>query len=260
MLEKITPLILTYNEAPNIDRTLKKLTWAKRIVVIDSYSDDATLDIISNYPQVEVFQRKFDTHAKQCNFGIQQVKTDWVLSLDADYLLSDQLIMEITNLSISSDINYYFAPFKYCIFGMPLKSSILPPRAVLFKRQTSYYIDDGHAHLLQAEGKSKLLKNYIYHDDRKPLSRWLWSQDRYIQLEVQKLKNTPDRELGIADRLRKMKLIAPFLIFFYCLFIKGCILDGWYGWFYALQRLYAELLLSLRLIEADLQKEAPILN
>ena len=46
MLEKITPLILTYNEAPNIERTLQHLTWAKKIVVIDSYSTDETLKIM----------------------------------------------------------------------------------------------------------------------------------------------------------------------------------------------------------------------
>ncbi|MFM6156121.1 MAG: glycosyltransferase, partial [Sphaerospermopsis kisseleviana] len=56
MLEQITPLILTYNEAPNIDRTLEKLTWAQTIIVIDSYSTDQTLEIISTYPQITVFK------------------------------------------------------------------------------------------------------------------------------------------------------------------------------------------------------------
>ncbi|MFN5855908.1 MAG: glycosyltransferase, partial [Pseudanabaenaceae cyanobacterium] len=44
MIEQIQPLILTYNEAPNIARTLAKLSWAKRIVVIDSFSTDETLE------------------------------------------------------------------------------------------------------------------------------------------------------------------------------------------------------------------------
>lgn len=47
MLETITPLILTYNEAPNIDRTLQQLTWAQKIIVIDSYSTNETLEILS---------------------------------------------------------------------------------------------------------------------------------------------------------------------------------------------------------------------
>jgi hypothetical protein len=89
------------------------------------------------------------------------------------------------------------------------------------------------------------------------LSRWLWAQDRYIQLEVQKLQKTPDHELSLGDRIRKLKLIAPFVVLFYCLILKGGILDGWRGWFYAFQRLYAELLLSLRLLEFDLQTSTP---
>ena len=76
MLENITPLILTYNEAPNIDRTLKKLSWAKQIVVIDSYSTDETLENLAFYPQVKVFKRKFDTHATQWNYGLEQVNSE----------------------------------------------------------------------------------------------------------------------------------------------------------------------------------------
>ena len=86
MLEKITPLILTYNEAPNIRRTLEHLTWAKEIIVIDSYSTDETLEILSAIPQVKVFQRKFDSFAVQCNYGLEKITSEWVLSLDADYV------------------------------------------------------------------------------------------------------------------------------------------------------------------------------
>ena len=116
MLKDITPLILTYNEASNIKRTLEKVEWAKRIIVIDSYSNDNTLDIIKNYRQVEVFQRKFDTHAKQWNYGLEQVQTEWVLSLDADYILTDGLIAEVQNLSSDSPIDGYYIPFRYSVF------------------------------------------------------------------------------------------------------------------------------------------------
>ena len=146
MLEQITPLILTYNESPNITRTLQSLSWAKRIVVIDSYSTDETLEILSTYPQVEVFQRKFDTHANQWNYGLDQVKSEWVLSLDADYIVTDALIAEIKSLSLNSSIDGYFAKFKYCVFGKPLRGTILPPRQILFRKDKAIYIDDGHTH------------------------------------------------------------------------------------------------------------------
>jgi glycosyltransferase involved in cell wall biosynthesis len=253
MFNQITPLILTYNEAPNIERTLKRLTWADRIVIIDSYSTDETLDIVAAYPQVEVFQRKFDTHTYQWNFGIQQVRTGWILSLDADYVLSEKFINEIKQLCPSNDVDGFFAGFKYCVFGKPLKGTILPPRQLLFRKERSAYIDDGHTQLLSVEGKSVNLKETILHDDRKPLSRWLWAQDRYMCIEAQKLLNTPDTALNFNDKLRKRKLIVPFIVLFYCLLLKGGILDGWRGWYYAFQRMFAETLLSLRLIEITMR-------
>jgi len=255
MLDQITPLILTYNEEANIERTLGKLTWAKRIVIIDSFSDDATLDILQQYPTVKLFQRRFDTHAKQWNFGLQQIKTEWVLSLDADYRLSDQLIKEITNLIVKNDINYYLAAFKYCVFGKPLKGTILPPRAILFKKDKATYTDDGHTQVLQAQGNAQFLKGHIYHDDRKSLSRWLWAQDRYMIIEAKKLRETPLKELSWGDKIRKQKILAPWIIFIYCLIIKGGIFDGWRGWYYAFQRLFAEVLLSIRLIELELKND-----
>jgi glycosyltransferase involved in cell wall biosynthesis len=252
MLDQITPLILTYNEAPNINRTLKKLTWAKRIIIIDSFSDDATLEIVSQYPQVEIFQHKFDTHVAQWNFGLGKITTDWVLSLDADYILSDQLVLELKQLKPSIQIDGYFIGFKYCVFGKPLRGTILPPRQALFRKANAIYIDDGHTQLLQVKNQSDHLSGLIYHDDRKPLSRWLWAQDRYMIIEAQKLRDTQLNQLSWGDKIRKQKILAPFIILIYCLILRGGILDGWRGWYYALQRMFAETLLSIRLIELEL--------
>ncbi|MBR8835822.1 MAG: glycosyltransferase family 2 protein [Stigonema ocellatum SAG 48.90 = DSM 106950] len=251
MLENITPLILTFNESPNIKRTLQRLTWAKKIVIIDSLSNDETLKILRDYPQIELFQRKFDSFANQCNYGLSKIESTWVLSLDADYILSEELILQITKLQEYPEVNSYIIPFKYCVFGKPLRGTLLPPRKVLYRRQQAIYKDDGHAHKVIVEGTSKLLSSYIYHDDRKPLSRWLWAQDNYMLMEVKKLLHTPKKELSLGDRIRREKILAPFIILFYCLILKGGIFDGWHGWYYAFQRTLAEILLSIRLFEYE---------
>lgn len=232
---------------------MRKLAWAERIVVIDSYSTDKTLEIVAAYPQVAVFQRKFDTHTNQWNYGLAQVETEWVLSLDADYILTDELIDEISNLEPHKSVDGYFASFQYCVLGKPLRGTILPPRQMLFRKARATYIDDGHTQLLAVERTSAALKGTVLHDDRKPLSRWLWAQDRYMIIEAKKLSETPDVKLSVGDRLRKRKLIAPFAVLIYCLILKGCVLDGWRGWYYAFQRTFAETLLSLRLIEMEMQ-------
>jgi len=250
MLAEITPVILTYNEAPNIERTLSQLYWADRIVVVDSYSTDETLEILQHYPNVSVYQRAFDSHAAQWNYAVSQAKTSWVLSLDADYVLSDALIAELSDLSPDEPFDSYFISFQYCVFGRPLRGTILPPREALFRQDVVTYVDDGHTQRLQCWGQSSQLSSPILHDDRKSLNRWLWAQDRYALLEVEKHMISPLDEMGWGDRLRRIPGLAALIVLVYCLILKGGIFDGRAGLYYALQRATAELILSLRLIEA----------
>ena len=257
-LNDITPLILTWNEAPNIGRCLDHLQWAHQALVVDSFSTDETLGIISRYPSVRVVQRPFDTFAGQCNFGVNEtgIQTEWVLSLDADYEVSDAFVQQLENLTASSEIVAYQTPFVYRVWGHPLRSGVYPPRAVLFRRRACDYVDDGHAHRLHIrEGRVETLAGPIFHDDRKSLSRWLSSQASYMEIEAGKLRSTPVGQLSFADRLRRTMVLGPPVILLYCLLLRGGILDGWPGWYYALQRMTAEAILSLKLLELKL---API--
>lgn len=254
-LEQITPLILTYNEEANIGRTLPPLQWAKEIIIIDSYSNDQTLEIIAQYPQCRIIQRTFDTFAEQCNFGLSKINTEWVLSLDADYILSEELLQDLEILPLQPPFNGYTFPFKYSIFGYALRKDNLTPRTVLYRCQCANYVNDGHAHRVEIEGECKMMSSWIYHDDRKSLSRWLSSQDKYLTIEAEKLRETPSDELDLRDKIRQRKVIAPFIIFFYCLFYKQLIFDGWRGLYYTFQRTFVELLLSIKLMEYDLRQK-----
>ena len=254
MLKQITPLILTYNEAPNIGRTLEQLRWARDIVVVDSFSDDETLEIISTFPQARIFQREFDSFAGQCNFGLTEtgISTDWVLSLDADYVLTPEIIDEIEVLSPDDGPAGFKAPFTYCIHGRRLRSGIYPPVTVLFRKSNGVYREDGHAHRVVVDGPIANLRAPILHDDRKPLGRWFVAQSRYTKLEAEKLLSSKASDLSWTDRTRRWRLVAPPAMFFYCLIIRGGVLDGWAGFYYAFQRSLAELMLSLCLIDHDL--------
>jgi glycosyltransferase involved in cell wall biosynthesis len=254
-LNNITPLILTYNEEPNIKRTLDSMKWASQIVVIDSYSTDETLSILAAFPNVTVVKRKFDNHTNQWNFGLEQVQTEWIFSGDGDYVITPRLLEEFKTINEDTALDGYFIPFKYCVYGKPLKGTILPPRQALFKKTKSTYIEDGHTQLLEVNGSSGKLKHHILHDDRKALSRWIWAQDRYMVIEATKLAEASSNELSVGDKIRRRIFFAPFIIFIYCLFIKGGVFDGWRGWFYAFQRMFAEVLLSLRLIEKKLNED-----
>ena len=250
VLQHITPLILTLNEAPNIKHALDKLRWAKNIILVDSYSDDETLTIASRFPNVRIFQRKFDSHAVQWNYGLKEtgITTEWVLALDADYILTDELLKELENLDPVPSTAAFRAHFVYCVFGKKLRGTVYPPVTVLYRRDKASYLQDGHTQRVVIDGHIADLSTRMLHDDRKPLTRWLISQDRYMRLEAEKLSRSKWWELCWADRARRMVFISPFLIFFYCLIVKGAILDGRAGLYYALQRMTAECILSLRLL------------
>jgi len=96
----------------------------------------------------------------------------------------------------------------------------------------------------------------ILHDDRKSLRVWLQAQERYAELELRKLRNANPAELSYKDRLRRSAWIVPLLMPFYCLFVRGLLLDGSAGLFYTLQRTYAELLLALKLADLRLSRSS----
>ena len=251
MLDQITPLILTYNEAPNIARTLDSLRWANEIVVVDSFSTDDTAKIAASFPNVRIVQRAFDSHRNQWQFGLKEtgINTDWVLALDADYIINADLVSELRDLEPADDTAGYRARFIYCISGKRLHSGIYPPVTVLYRRATANYIQDGHTQRVSVDGRVEDLRAPILHDDRKPLRRWFESQKRYTKLEAQKLRAADPAELSALDRMRRWPLIVPPLALFYCLVVRAGIFDGWAGFYYAFQRTTAELMLSLYLIE-----------
>src|ERR1041385_5428362 len=146
MLDQITPLILTYNEAPNIARVLATLSWAADIVVVDSFSDDETVAIAKSFANVRVLQRVFDNHRNQWEFGLKEtgISTPWVLALDADYVVTNDLVAELENLQPDPRTTGYRASFIYCINGKRLRSGIYPPVTVLYRREAASYIQDGH--------------------------------------------------------------------------------------------------------------------
>jgi glycosyltransferase involved in cell wall biosynthesis len=251
VLEQITPLILTLNEEANIARVVERLGWAREVVVVDSGSTDATRRVLAGFGNVRFVEHAFESHATQWNFGLvqTQIASEWVLALDADYVLSEDLVAELRDLIPAPETAGYRVGFRYCTLGRMLRGTLYPPVVALYRRREARYVQDGHTQRVQVNGRIETLHGVILHDDRKPLSRWLASQARYAQLEADLLCAKPWRELGWPDRLRKLPFVMPPLAFAYCLVAAGGILDGWPGIYYAGQRAAAEAILSLVLIE-----------
>jgi len=256
VLTHITPVILTYNEAANIGRSLERLTWAREIVVVDSLSTDDTLAIAGRFPNVRVVQRAFDTHSRQWRFATAEtgITSDWILRLDADYMVEPRLRDEIAAATPAPETSAYRIGFTYCMDGRPLRASLYPAQPLLFRRGRESFVQDGHTERLRIEGPVVPLANRLLHDDRKSIERWLQSQSRYQASEAEKLATQPWSELSWVDRLRCTRVLGPLAVAVHCLFVKGLIFDGSAGLLYTAQRVTADLILSMHLLRRDLAK------
>lgn len=251
MLEQITPVLLTYNEASNLPRTLAALAWAKSIVVVDSGSTDGTLALLQAEPRVRVFPRRFDSHAAQWNYAVGEtgIATPWILALDADYVLSAALVAELGALRPDPGTAAFRARFDYYVRGKRLWGSLYPPVTVLFRAGRGSYVQDGHTQRLEVAGRVEDLHEPIAHDDRKPFAHWRAAQRRYCRLEAEKLARTRWSMLGWPDRVRRLVIVAPAAVVLYVLVGRGAALQGLAGWQYAFQRAWAEVVLARELLK-----------
>lgn len=247
MLDRITPLILTRDEEANIARTLEQLRWAGEVVLVDSFSGDATVEIARRFPNVRVVQREFDDHARQWTFGLQQVRTPWLLALDADYFLPAAFVRELETLEPGS-IRGFRASFRYAVGGKPLRASLYPPRIVLAATPHATFWQDGHTQRMAVDGDVGDLREPIIHDDRKDFRSFVARQKRYMASEAEMLRLRDPRSLGVVGRVRKLIVVAPLAVLAHTLLVKGLILDGPAGWRYAWERFVAELILSRELL------------
>ncbi len=93
-MENISVTIITFNEEKNIERCLESLQWADEIVVLDSFSNDRTVEICRKYTE-KVFQKKWQGYGKQKNLCADRTSHRWVLNIDADEVVSPECALAI---------------------------------------------------------------------------------------------------------------------------------------------------------------------
>ncbi|MGE4070531.1 MAG: glycosyltransferase family 2 protein [Lysobacterales bacterium] len=245
-LNLVTPVVLTFNEASNIERTLSALRWANRVVVLDSDSSDETPAIARKFANVDFCEHPYKSHADKCNHALDHLVADcpWVLFMDADYVVTDELRQELAELSPTADVSGYWIPFRYCVDGTPLRGTLYPPRICLFRPEKGRFDQFGHTQLLQLKGLIGHLRSPMLHDDRKPSSEFAQRQKRYAELEATYLLSQPWRSLSWPKRLRRLLVIAPWAAPAFALLYRGVILDGLPGLKYAWERAQAEWLIA----------------
>lgn len=254
MTALITPVILTYNEAPNLGRVLERLRWAEEVVVVDSGSTDETCAIAAAEANVRVVVHPFEAPAAQWEFAVREtgIRTPWVLALDSDHVPDERLTRALVDFEPQAGVAAYRAGFTWCVHGRPLRGTLYPPREVLFRPEHARFEQVGHTQVLRVRGVTGELPGRLLHDDRKSMSRWLSSQWRYAGQEAALIASTPMAGLGMSGRVRKLLVVAPAAAFLMAYLWRGGILDGRAGLHYALERAVAECLIALALLRRGL--------
>jgi glycosyltransferase involved in cell wall biosynthesis len=224
-MPKISALIITLNEAKNISFVLENLSFADEIIVVDSYSEDDTADIAKSYPNVKVFQNKFLDFTTQRNFALEKAKHEWVLFLDADERVTDDLkdeILEVINQPKTADAYYFYRKFMFK--GKPLHFSgwQTDKNIRLFKKSKSTYTAERLVHeVLKVEGTTSYMKHKLIHYSYSSYSSYKAKMISYAKLKAKELK-----QKGLEKPNAYHYFIKPAYKFLYDYVIRLGFLDG----------------------------------
>lgn len=225
-MEKITAIIPTFNEAHNIEAAIQSVQWADEIIVVDSFSEDTTVEIATRLG-AKIFQRKYINSANQKNWIIPQATHDWVFILDADERVTEDLKKEIQQiLQQPLEKDAYWINRQNFFMGKKIHYSGWRGDAVirLLRKEKCRYQDlKVHAEI-ETEGiEVGQLKNKINHFTYKDLDHFLTKMQRYADWSAKDhLEKTP--------RVTFFHLyLKPLFRFFKHYFIQLGFLDGKVG-------------------------------
>lgn len=219
----ITPVIITKNSELHLDECLKSLESFKEVIVYDNGSTDETIKIAKSYPNVKVHTGKFLGFGPTKNFAATLAKTDWILSIDSDEVVTPELFEEIKELDLSDPTKVFKINRENLFMKSVIKHSGWNPDWIIRiynKKHTSFSDQKVHESImLHKNTKVISLKGRLTHYAVNDLSDFLIKAARYSSIE---------RE--------NQKCHLPIIIFFRAMFaffrtfiLKKGVLDGYRG-------------------------------
>lgn len=272
-LGALAVIIMTYNEEDNIAQALDSVAgWANEVFILDSYSKDKTVEIAKNY-DCYIAQNKFEDFSKQRNFALDNlpVKSEWVLFLDADEWLLEDLKKEILDCIAGNPIeNGFYLNRRFIWMGNWVKRGYYPIWTLRLFRYGQARCEDRavNEHLI-VQGLTGHLKNDYMHEDQKSISDWSLKHIDRARREALELFNTRSAEgyqevdaclFGAQEQRKRWlrykvwnklpPLIRPIFYFIYRYIFAGGFLDGRNVFIYHfLQALWLPMLIDIFYLE-----------
>ena len=227
-MEKLSVTIITYNEEENIRDCLQSVKWADEIVVVDSFSTDKTVEICRGYTD-RVYQNRWCGFVEQKNFALSKASHNWILSIDADERVSDDLKEEIIARLKSRTTHYnvdgYYMPRRtFYVNRWILHCGWYPDYKLrLFKKDKGRWEGTGGTAIhesVKVDGRVGYLKGDILHYSFRDISSHLKTINSYTSISAGEKFKKGERA-GILSML-----LRPPLNFLKMYFLKRGFLDG----------------------------------
>lgn len=226
--QKLSALIITYNEIGYIEKCIDSVSFADEIVVVDSYSTDGTYEYLLNHPKVRVLQNPFENFTAQKSFALKQSSNDWVLFLDADEVVTRSLqteIIETINKENADEAYWFYRQFMFQNERLNFSGWQTDKNYRLFRKSKAHFTDKKIVHeTLVVDGTSGILQEKLIHYCYKDYQDYKGKMLKYGQL---KAKEDFYREKHFNYLLM---IIKPAWKFFNHYILRLGILDGKKGW------------------------------
>ncbi|MBW1740968.1 MAG: glycosyltransferase family 2 protein [Deltaproteobacteria bacterium] len=187
-MEKLSVVIITYNEEQNIGRCLESVQWADEIIIVDSFSTDRTIDIARKYTD-KIFQRALDGYGAQKNYAISKATNTWILALDADERLTPELSEEILALFRSGEpaMAAYELPYKVFFGNRWVRHSGWYPEyhIRLFRKDKGRFKERFVHEGVEVSGPVGRLRHFVEHYTYRSISDFIQRMDRYSTLSAE---------------------------------------------------------------------------
>ena len=189
----LTAIILTKNEARHVTECVASLRWADRVLVFDSLSDDATVEL-ARAAGAEVAQRPFDNYAAQRNAALEAVSTDWVFFVDADERATPALAEEIRRVIAERPESGWYVPRHNTIFGrLTLGAGWYPDYQFrLLRHGRARYVRPVHE-LGEVDGTVGYLTQPLIHHNYRDTAHFHAKQRFYVEHDATILKEQGTR-------------------------------------------------------------------
>ncbi|MCI0450628.1 MAG: glycosyltransferase family 2 protein [Chlorobi bacterium] len=223
----ISVIVITYNEEENIRECLDSLKWCDEIIVVDSNSKDKTLEIAKEFTNNIITADSLSFGEKR-NIGIEKSTGEWILWLDADERVTDELKNEILELIKHPPDTYkaFYINRRSFFINKFIKHCGWYPdyKLRLFKKRAGIKFDTAKVHeKLIYNGNTSRLKTEIIHLTDKTFEHYINKLNAYTTLSAEELYKTDKRSSFFA------LIFRPVFAFFKMYFLKLGILDGYMG-------------------------------